>query len=239
VQAVLEDAISAVTQHRPRVLGSGRTDAGAHATRQVTAFSTTSSLPSETLARAINAHLPADIAVTEACDVSPDFHPRFDASARTYCYVIWNRKVRSPFFYKRAAHVAFSLDETSMDEAAQLLVGRHNMGAFVPVQTSGTREREIFRAGCSRHGDVVIVRIEGTGFMRQMVRAIAGTLIRVGGGRMSKAEFGEVLTSESRNRAAATAPACGLYLVNVRYGSGSLRENSDCIPLPLTFEEKR
>jgi tRNA pseudouridine38-40 synthase len=217
VQEVLEEAVSAVTQEGARVVGSGRTDAGAHALRQVVAFSTDSRLPAETLKRAINAHLPYDIAVTEAHDAAPDFHPRFDATSRLYRYVIWNRSVRSPHWHGRALHVPVRLDEQAMHEAAQALVGAHDFTSFVPLRQEGSRDRMVGAASCRRDGHLVVFEIEASGFMRQMVRSIAGTLIRVGLHRLDHAAFTSILTGRDRALAADTAPAHGLYLAEVRY----------------------
>lgn len=222
VQLTLERAISAVTQEDVRVVGSGRTDAGAHAIGQVIAFSTESALPPEVLCRAINAHLPFDIAVTSVADVEPDFHPRHGASSRTYRYLIWNRQIRSPLWIGRAAHIKARLDERAMDEAAQLLVGRHDFGAFVPTAQQGSRERAMDSTSCRRDGHLVIVDLTATGFMRQMVRALVGTLVRVGMGAIGAADFQRILCSRDRSRAGVTMPACGLYLLGVQFGPSSL-----------------
>jgi tRNA pseudouridine38-40 synthase len=236
VQSTLEQAISQVTQEPIEVLGSGRTDAGAHAVHQVIAFSTITRLDSASLVRAVNACLPRDIAVTAGAEVPLTFNPRRDASSRTYRYLIWNRAVRSPFMLGRSMHVEHRLDERAMDAAAQILVGRHDLGAFIPVRTEGGRERTIYAAGCSRESDLICIDIEATGFMRQMVRAIAGTLIHVGAGKMTHAQFGEVLSGRDRASAGDTAPACGLYLLRVRYPDLDFRvqvQCSSCLPRPV------
>jgi tRNA pseudouridine38-40 synthase len=210
------------------VVGAGRTDAGAHAFHQVVAFDTSSRLAPEALLRALNAHLPRDIAVTGACDVHPTFHPRYDATSRVYRYLIWNRAVRSPLWRGRAAHVARRLDVGAMDVAARSLVGVHDFSAFV-ASHSENRSREMLRAACSRTGDLVSIELEATGFMRQMVRSIAGTLIRVGLGKLDVPAVRTILESRDRGLAGDTAPACGLYLIDVRYpavsGSATPEEN--------------
>lgn len=216
VQTTLEAAIAAVTQEQVRVVGSGRTDAGAHAAEQVIAFSTRSALPLDVLRRAINVYLPADIVITSSAEVASDFHPRFDASSRVYRYLIWNRPERSPFWSGRAAHVKARLEESAMNLAAKHLIGAHDFGAFVPA-TGKSAVRTMFRADCRRDGHLVAIELEASGFMRQMVRSIAGTLIRVGLGKLSVEEFGAVLQSGDRARAATTAPSHGLYLVQVKY----------------------
>jgi tRNA pseudouridine38-40 synthase len=217
VQSTIEEAIFSITGERSTVIGSGRTDAGAHARGQVVAFDTPSPLPTDVLLRALNANLPFDIAVTEVREVPSDFHPRLDAAARVYRYVMWNRGARSPFWWGRAAHVKARLDERMMHEAAQLLVGRHDFSAFVAASAEGDRGREVYRARCWREGDLVLFEIEANGFMKQMVRAIAGTLIRVGLGKVSASELPDILASLDRDRAGDTAPADGLYLIEVKY----------------------
>lgn len=221
MQATLEQAIGAVTQERVTLVGSGRTDAGAHALQQVVAFSTSSRLTSEVLRRAINAHLPRDIVVTDAREVAAHFHPRYDASSRIYRYLIWNRPVRSPFWEGRAAHVPQTLDEGAMRHAATLLLGERDFSSFVPVSYARIRTRTMYRVDCRRQGDLVVVELEASGFMRQMVRAIVGTLIWVGLGRIDAAEFQRIVDSADRTAAAQTAPAHGLYLQSVVYPEGN------------------
>src|SRR5207248_2074280 len=141
------------------------------------------SLPPTVLCRAFNANLPEDVAVTSVDEVEPGFHPRFDACSRVYRYLIWNRPVRSPFWNGRAAHVERPLDQQSMDEAAGRLVGRHDFSAFVPVGLEGSRERVVYRVRCFREGDLVVVELEASGFMRHMIRTVVGTLVQIGLGK--------------------------------------------------------
>ena len=220
MQGTLEQAVRAVTQEGVTVVGAGRTDAGAHALGQTVAFSTQSTLPVAVLSRALNAHLPMDIAVTSAVEVGPDFHPRYDADCRVYRYLMWNRAVRSPFWLGRAAHVKAHLDEEAMHRAAAHVVGYHDFSAFVPVTAAGNPERTIYRATCRREGDLVVVELEASGFMRQMVRSIVGTLVRVGRGRLSPADFRDILESRDHRRAGDTLSGAGLYLVDIKYARG-------------------
>lgn len=219
MQSVLESAIGRVTGENVGIIGSGRTDAGAHARAQVIAFSTESSLSVEVLGRAINAYLPDDITVTSIAEADVTFHPRFDARSRTYRYLIWNRSTPSPFWVGRAMFVRPRLDVATMAEAARLLEGMHNFGAFVASSAPGDRTRTMYSARCWRESDLVLVELEATGFMQQMVRAIAGTLVRVGLGKLTPAEFSAILSSRDRVQAGDTAPACGLYLMRVQYVS--------------------
>ncbi len=225
------------------MFGSGRTDAGAHARGQVVAFATGSALSAEVLLRAINTYLPQDVNIIEAEEVDLDFHPRFDAQSRTYQYVIWNRAIRSPFWLGRSAHVRARLNVDLMSRAAALLVGARDFGAFVASSARGSRQRLMYRAECGRQGDLVILELEASGFMRQMVRSIAGTLIEVGLGKTSTSQFGEILESGDRARAATTAPACGLYLMHVRYPERTHERKDPLTATQLTsaalFEETR
>jgi tRNA pseudouridine38-40 synthase len=230
VQGTLEQALAAITGENVHITGSGRTDAGAHAIGQVFAFDTGSSLPADTFRRALNAHLPRDISVTASADAPEAFHPRFDATARVYRYLIWNRPERSPFWRGRAHHIPVPLDVDAMSAALGRLVGLRDMSSFVPVKTEGSRARHIFSAECRRDGDLISVTLEASGFMRQMVRAIVGTVIRVGRGTMGVGEFATVAASGSRLLAGDTAPAEGLYLVEVIYGARSRTEGPCRIP---------
>jgi tRNA pseudouridine38-40 synthase len=213
----LEGALSRVTQEDIHVIGSGRTDAGAHAVFQVVAFSTESGLQPGVLQRAANAMLPRDVVITGARDVPESFHPRFDAQSRVYRYVIWNRPVRSPFWEGRGAHIKPHLDESAMHDAVQYIIGSNDFASFVPTTFHGSRERTVWEARCWRDGWTVNVEIEAEGFMRQMVRSIAGTLIDVGRGKIDIDEFKRIVLARDRTQAGRTAPAHGLYLVSVRY----------------------
>lgn len=217
VQGALESAVKAVTGETVTVSASGRTDAGAHALAQIVSFTTASAMPSQDVCHALNAHLPNDIAVIYARDVAPSFHPRFDADRRTYRYLIWNRPIRSPFWRERAAHIRKALDVAVMDQAAGTLIGRLDVRAFVPSRLDGEKVRQVHAARCWREDDLVLIELEASGFMRQMVRAIAGTLIRVGQGSLSLDGFASVVAAGERHAAGETAPACGLYLVRVNY----------------------
>jgi tRNA pseudouridine38-40 synthase len=226
VQETLEKAIEVVTHEKLKVTGSGRTDAGAHALGQVIAFTTSSELSVARLGQAININLPKDVAVTSVRDVEETFHPRFDATRRIYRYLIWNRSVRSPLWHGRAAHVKYTLDDRLMTEAATHLLGEHDFGAFVPSNLKEGRIRTLYRVDCRREGDLVVLELEGNGFRPQMIRSIVGTLIRVGRGQIRPDDLPEILQSKDRTRAAETAPAYGLYLMDVIYPTqNSLKTN--------------
>lgn len=217
VQGLLEQAVERVTGENVSVEGAGRTDAGAHALGQVVAFSTQSLLAPDRLRNALNAHLPADIRVISAREASESFHPRYDAISRLYRYLIWNREPASPFWATRSALVRQPLGAERMHEAAQSLIGTHDFSAFVAATANGSRVRSMYSAAVQRDGNLVIVELEANGFMQQMARSIAGTLILVGTGKLHPRDVPPILLSRDRSKAGPTAPAHGLYLVDVRY----------------------
>ncbi|HZU12033.1 MAG TPA: tRNA pseudouridine(38-40) synthase TruA [Chloroflexota bacterium] len=217
VQGVIEEAIESVTGERVTLTASGRTDAGAHAEHQVISFVTSSALPTDVMRRALNAHLPTDVKVVRLTIAPPEFHPRFHAAQRTYRYVIWNRDTASPLWQGRAAHIRLPLDDRRMADAANALVGEHDFSAFVKSAAPGGRRRRLDTLRVTRDGDLVTIEMTGSGFLRQMARSIAGTLIGVGLGRLAAADVGSILLSRDRLRAGETAPACGLYLTDVQY----------------------
>lgn len=217
VQGVIEEAIESVTAERVTLTASGRTDAGAHAEHQVISFVTESALPTDSLQRALNAHLPADVVLARLVEAPLDFHPRFHAGRRTYRYQIWNREAGSPHWHGRAAHIRRHLDERRMAEAAAALAGEHDFSAFVKSSAPGGRRRRLDAVSVRRDGNLVTIEMAGSGFLRQMARSIAGTLIAVGLDRLDIADVGAILRSRDRLRAGETAPACGLYLTDVQY----------------------
>jgi tRNA pseudouridine38-40 synthase len=201
------------------VAGAGRTDAGVHALGQVASFTLAREMSAETLARAMNAQLPPAIRVLSAEEVPPSFHARFDARAKTYRYQVWTGDVLSPFDRGRVWHVPGRLDLEAMRAAAQRFHGRHDFAAF---QSTGadvtTTDREIFQSAISNLQSALLVyEVTGSGFLRHMVRTMAGTLVEVGRGRRPAAWIDEVLASRDRTQAGQTAPAHGLFLVSVDY----------------------
>ncbi|GAC1519030.1 MAG: tRNA pseudouridine(38-40) synthase TruA [Chloroflexota bacterium] len=222
VQSVIEESIATVTQEYAPVVASGRTDAGAHALGQVIAFSSLTRLQDQVLQRALNATLPRDIVVTHVQDVAADFHPRFDAHSRTYRYLLYNRHVPSPLWRLRAAHVRRPLDVGAMAEAASALLGRHNFAAFVPAIQAVESTRTFYSSHCRRRGDLIAVDLRASGFKRQMVRSIVGTLIWAGEGKIGRDDFSTIMASGDRRRAGETMPAHGLYLLDVHYPADKL-----------------
>ncbi len=220
VQEAVEAAIFKVTGERLRIAGSGRTDAGVHALGQVATFKTASSVPTKKIAAALNAHLPEDVAVLSAEEAPAGFHARKSVRSKTYRYRILNRPARPALERGRVYHLVPRLDVEAMRKAARLLVGRHDFRAFTPIAAvkPGGYEREVFSLEVERSGDLVDITVAGSGFLYNMVRCIAGTLIEVGRGRRPPEDVKAVLASRDRRRCGPTAPACGLCMLKVEYG---------------------
>lgn len=231
VQACLEDALAELASgprgERIEVTGSGRTDAGVHAHAQVASAWLETAHDEATLLRALNAKLPPDVAVLEVARAHDDFDARRCALSKLYRYSIWNAPQRSPLRAPRSFFVAIgeygrALDLDAMREAARALEGEHDFAAFRAAGSSPTTSvRRLLRldvlASDEPFGRAIEIEAEGTGFLRHMVRNLAGTLVEVGQGRRSPGSMAELLASRDRARAGPTAPACGLALVAVRY----------------------
>lgn len=229
VQEVVEAALAELLGAATRVTAAGRTDSGVHALGQVVAFSTERSLPLKAYTAGLNGHLPPDIAVVAAEEVPEAFDPRRWARGKRYRYQISNRRTRSPLRRRTHWEVFAPLDLEAMRRAGPALVGRHDFSAFRAADCEAahaTREiRSLEIRGES--GNEVEVEVEGTAFLKHMVRAIAGSLVTVGKGREAPEWLGQVLASRDRTRAGPTAPAHGLTLVEVRYGEGGRDGNGD------------
>jgi len=217
VQEALEKALEGVTREKVVVLTAGRTDAGVHAEGQVIAFDTVWRYSMEALHRALNAVLPPDVAIRELTQVPPGFHPRRDARSRHYRYTVYNWPTRSPLARRTSLHVARPLNLRAMQEAARLLVGRHDFATFGRPPQGENTVREVLRAEWSRESPWLHFDIEGNGFLYRMVRSLVGTMLQVGQGRMSVEEFAQAFRACDRARAGPTAPAHGLCFVGAKY----------------------
>jgi tRNA pseudouridine38-40 synthase len=197
---------------------SGRTDAGVHALGQVVHFYTASRHDPGTFVKALNAMLPQDVRVKGAWEMPQSFHATLDAKAKLYRYVIDNGRVADPFQTRYAWHVFAPLDAAAMHRAAQSLRGRHDFHSFEtnwPNRTSSVRT--ITHVAVNRVNDLVWVDVEADGFLYNMVRSIAGTLVEVGKGKWPESRVASALAAEDRREAGPTAPPQGLFLVRVRY----------------------
>jgi tRNA pseudouridine38-40 synthase len=231
IQGLLEEICATLDRAPVCVEGAGRTDAGVHAFAQTATVSLVRDIPAATLVRALNAHLPQTVRVLTAIQVSDDFHARFSAVAKAYRYRIWNDPVLMPFERAYAWHVPWPrLDVEMMQCAADLLRGKHDFSAFTGAGSrTRTHEREVLSVTVARHRDadgrgdgLVTLDICGTGFLKHMVRNIAGTLVEVGCGKRRADDMSLLLQRGNRHEAGRTAPACGLFLVTVFYQTPDL-----------------
>ena len=218
VQSSLEAALSRVADHHVPVVGAGRTDSGVHATCQVAHFDTTAVRREREWILGANTHLPMEAAVRWLREVPVDFHARYSAEARSYTYVILNRRYRSPLARHRAAWIHRPLDHEAMADAAQALVGEHDFTSFRAAGCqSRTPVRRLHEVAVTRDEDVVRIDVTGNAFLHHMVRNIAGSLMRVGKGEETTSWVGELLAARDRTLAGMTAPPEGLYLTRVHY----------------------
>jgi tRNA pseudouridine38-40 synthase len=219
VQGEIEAAILRLTGERLRIIAASRTDAGVHARGQVVSFRTATTLGTGSFVSGLNHFLPADIAVKSAHRLAPDVHVQRTAVSRRYEYYIINSETRSPLRERLALVMKGSLDVERMNEACAALVGEHDFSSF----TSGTGVelkspvRRVVTARCTYAGDTTVFAIEANSFLTHQVRNMAGTLIRVGLGKMSVHEFCSIMEQRKPGLAGPTAPACGLHLVRVNY----------------------
>lgn len=218
VQGWLEDALETFGCGRIAVHGAGRTDAGVHALGQVAHVDIDKELEPETWLRAINVKLPADIRVVRIEPVPETFQARRSAKGKVYCYRAFTGVVLGPFVRRYVAHAPYAHDLDRMNEAAGMLIGRHDFEAFtVTDRDTLTTTRDLRRLDISVCGDELRIEAEANGFLRSMVRTIAGTLLSVGDGRMPVEQVHEALETRRRDKAGPTAPARGLTLVRVDY----------------------
>jgi tRNA pseudouridine38-40 synthase len=224
VQGTLASAIGRITGEKVLPQGSGRTDAGVHALAQVVTFVTESSVPTANFVKALNDILPPSVRVLEAEEVAADFHARKSARGKTYRYRIYRAAICPPFLARYVWHYPFPLDEPAVARAAALVEGEHDFTSFAAVDSERGREgapasniRRIFSSSWQRQDDEFVYTVKGSGFLHHMVRNLVGTFIVVGKGTLQPEDVTRILTARDRSAAGATAPAGGLYLLNVEY----------------------
>ena len=219
VQEQLEGCLERLVGRTVRVTGAGRTDAGVHARGQVINFDAAGwPIPVKRIPLAMNGLLPADIVITEAEEVPDDFHARFSARAKTYCYTIWNQRIPSPFYRLYSTFVPVPLDQWTMSAAASMLVGRHDFKCFQAAgSTVRDTVRELYRADVTRAGAMLYFVYRGNGFLYNMVRIMTGTLVQVGLGKAEPRSIKQILNSGNRALAGPTMPPEGLCLEHVEY----------------------
>ncbi len=221
IQGELERVLLDVEKAPVQVAGSGRTDAGVHALAQVAAFSLANPIPVENLQRAMNRLLPRDIRITEAGVAADDFHPRYQAIAKTYEYRILRSEICPPFERRYVHHHAYPLDECRMIELAPILEGEHDFSTFSAADDRDdlgrSKVRTIFSSQLNREGDKLIYRVRGSGFLKHMVRNIVGVLLEVGKGNLGREDLLARLRPECGIPPGPAAPARGLFLIGVEY----------------------
>ncbi|MDD4568749.1 MAG: tRNA pseudouridine(38-40) synthase TruA [Tepidanaerobacteraceae bacterium] len=218
IQEMLEIAISSIIGKKTHVIGSGRTDAGVHALGQVANFKANTRIPVDKLPYAINSKLPEDIVVRHAKKVPDDFHARFCAKRKLYTYTIYNAQFPSPLLRNYSYFFSRPLDVKAMDRASNMLIGSHDFSAFMAAGSSvKSTVRRIDKLQVIRNGDVIKMEIEANGFLYNMVRIIAGTLLKVGLDKIKVEDINSILESKDRTRAGKTLPPQGLCLINVFY----------------------
>ncbi len=216
IQGMLEGALSKIGQ-TGEVLGAGRTDAGVHANGQVIAFDVNWRHGEDDLQRALNATLPQDIAVLELEQAADTFHPRYDAVSRAYRYRINNMRVRDPLQARYALHVPQELDVEAMRRALAYTIGTHDFAAFGQPTVGESTTRSMIRADAISAGATIAIELQANGFLYRMVRRIVGTLIPIGRGEQTPADFFEILQSVDPKRAGPAVAPNGLYLTQVNY----------------------
>ena len=218
IQQALETALEKALGRFTRVTGASRTDAGVHALGQRAHFDVCSSIPPEKYPFVLNRYLPEDIRVTETLRVADDFHARFMAAGKLYTYRIHNARHASAIFRHCTAHVPVTLDVEAMRACGQALLGVHDFAAFAAAGGQAkTTVRTIDFFDIARDGEEITLRVHGNGFLYNMVRIIAGTLIDVGHGKLDTGCMARAIESKNRLDLGVTAPACGLELTRVEY----------------------
>lgn len=219
VQQRVEEGLSALLRRKVEVRGASRTDTGVHAMAQGVVFNEEMTIPVERLPYAVNSFLPDDIVVTGAREVSDSFHPQYSVIDKTYEYKILNAEFRNPKLNRYTDFVRGDLDIEKMQEACQYFIGEHDFKAFCASgSTAKTTVRTIYSLEVEKTGDIICIRVKGSGFLYNMVRIIAGTLVYAGNGKIKPCEIADIIKSGDRTRAGKTLAPNGLTLMEVHYG---------------------
>lgn len=220
IEEELIKAIKEVTEtvNEVSLIGGSRTDAGVHALCNVAVFDTESSIPGEKFSYALNARLPEDIKVVESKEVAPDFHPRKTDTTKTYEYRIYNAEFPLPTkrLYSHFSYTRYDLEK--MQKAAKFIEGEHDFTSFCSVGAQvDSKVRTVYSCEVVREDNDIIIRVAGNGFLYNMVRIIAGTLMEVGRGQFEPETVSKIIEAKDRSKAGPTAPACGLTLVKYEF----------------------
>ena len=218
IEGELNRVLKELTGEEIQVIGASRTDAGVHGLCNIAVFDTESNIPGEKFSYALNQRLPEDIKVVDSCEVAEDFHPRHVSSKKTYEYKIYNAKFPDPT--KRLySHFTYTpLNVEKMQEAATYLIGEHDFKSFcAPAAVVETTVRTLYKAEVIQDEEYIRIRVQGNGFLYNMVRIIVGTLMEVGSGKRQPEDIKTILEAKDRNAAGPTAPARGLMLINYEF----------------------
>ena len=221
VQQVFQTALHKVLGELPDIKGCSRTDAGVHAYDYCISVKTPHAIPCQRLVMALNHFLPPDIAVSSCQEVELDFHARYSCTGKEYLYKIWNHPIRDPFLNGYALHYWYPLDAGLLHEAAQAYLGRHDFTSFCTAdrRDRGDFTRTVTKSQVRREGDMVLFTVAADGFLYNMVRIMAGTLLRVAQKKFVPEDIPRILEAKDRGMAGPTAPPWGLYLNRVEYAN--------------------
>lgn len=218
IEGEVKKAIEKLTKEEIVLYGSGRTDSGVHAFGQRANFLTNSNISIDKFPFGINSFLPEDIAVVKAEEKEETFHARYCAKGKEYEYLIYNNNIMSPLYLGRASHVFYKLDINKMIRASKCLIGVHDFKGFMGSGSSvKSTIREIYDINIVKNGNLIKIKISGSGFLYNMVRIIVASLVDIGRGRFEEDRIKDILDSKKRDMANVTAPAEGLYLKEVFY----------------------
>lgn len=218
IEGVLNQTLSELLGEQIVVIGASRTDSGVHSYGNVAVFDTDTRIPAEKISYALNQRLPEDIVVQSSREVPADFHPRHCNSRKTYEYRILNRRMPLPMRRRDTYFYYHALDVERMQQAAEYLVGEHDFKSFcATAAVVETTVRRIYSLDVERVGDVIVIRVTGSGFLYNMVRIIAGTLILIGAGKKEPESIQAMLAACDRSAAGPTAPAHGLTMIGIEY----------------------
>lgn len=218
IESVLNRCLQELTGEEILVIGASRTDAGVHARGNIAVFDTASRIPGDKFSYALNQRLPEDVRICGSKEVSPDFHPRRCKSRKTYEYRIYCAPFPMPTKRLYSYFTYIPLDIDLMSQGAEYLVGEHDFKSFCSVQTQAlTTVRQVDAVQIDTDGDEIVLRVSGRGFLYNMVRIMAGTLLEVGRGHIAPEKVKEILAARDRQAAGPTAPACGLTLVGYEF----------------------
>ena len=219
----MEEAAAAIVGHPVKMTGCGRTDAGVHARVYVANFHTSSTIPVDRLPYAMNTHLPEDIVVTGAMEVHDGFNSIGSCVRKEYTYLIYNSRIRDPFYVDRAWFYPRHLDETVMQRAADQFVGTHDFAAVRSVGTDvKSTVRTVYYYKVERRGDLIELKVCANGFLYNMARAMAGTVVYAAEGKIRPEEIGALLDAGNRTAAGPTVPPGGLYMTQLWYEDGKV-----------------